>query len=219
MKYFAFLSCLLLTWACSSKPSTPKYNDLKPNKISASFIKKGGKLIPIKPEKTRKTTFIDPTSGKKTIVDNWVDSRDHDRPGKRYESMTTEQLGTLLKKCTVRETTLIITELRTRDHNALRHLARLLHNKRIASFNKKSKCYWYENYGTLAEAVEIRTYAAYAMQIVLRTANIRPQAVQIIMEDKNHLLYAIKGSSAIQKSDLCRVWIEWWTKYKQDYIK
>lgn len=151
----------------------------------------------------------------------WSKMEDSAKEIRRYKDMSLPQIRNVLRGAGAEETTLIIEALTQRGESGVGIIAGLLTDKRKAKFFGREPLFWYEKKNQPPEPVEIRVFAASQLADLLTT---KPKGVIFDYHDLQtsdlgtvKVMYAIQGDYALNKDDLCAVWLEWWTKFKSDF--
>ena len=219
------IAVLIFAGACSSsKPAASHSESVSKKKVDISKLptrmksrvemkNADGSVTPVNLPGSHSRTYIDPETGKKYQSPGWVDPTRKTLAGKHLRKFSSEELGNRAAKVSAREATLIIEELRSRREKGIVGLVKLLNDDRKAVFERGKEYWWYEKKDEPAEAIELRVYAAYALQFTLRTY---PSGVYMDMTTER-MLYAVKDKFAVVKDDVIKVWTNWWSKAKNDY--
>ena len=142
---------------------------------------------------------------------------------KDYVSYKNEPVSTLklkLRNASAEEATLLIEVLSQKGATAVSVLVERLNDKRSCVFKGDDAIYWYEEKNKPPQDLEIRVFAAMHLERMTGTS---PYGVTFdfhkIKTDKGiaSILYALKGSYAVTKDDVCKSWLKWWSVYGGDY--
>lgn len=220
-RLYLLLTFLFFLGACSSQSDKKtskdpiKSSELPTRLKSRVEIKNDdGSVSAVNLPGSKSTVIYDPKTGKRFKSDGWVDPTKYESvAGKHLRKLSSTELISLSKDASAREVTLIIEELRSRREKGVSGLAAILDDNRKAVFKKGREYWWYEKKSEPAEDIELRVYAAYALQFTLRKF---PSGVVMDMT-KDRMFYAVKDQYAVVKEDLIKVWKEWWSQAKNDY--
>ena len=210
---------IVCSFSCSSdKNSDEEYHALAlPYKYKSrvEIEDEKGNMKPVVTPGSKNVTVIDPLTGKKFQTKGWIDpTKDNLTPGSHLKKLNFDQLYEKAGKCTPSEAILIVDEIRSRKSElGVKTLARFLSDSRVGVFSNKRKYWWYEKKGDYEE-LEIRTYAAFALQNHTKGA---PYGVVIVMNHDKKLLYAVRDKFAVVKDDVNKVWKAWWLSSRKDY--
>lgn len=150
----------------------------------------------------------------------WFKVKEDHADFKKMQSKSVSELKSLLSQGDAAQTTLIIEVLSHKGATAVSTLVDLLNDKRTAVFKEQDKIYWYEEKNKPPQEIEIRIFAAMHLERMVATS---PYGVKFdfhkIQTDKGpvEVLYAVKGSYAVNKDDVCKNWLKWWSVYGGDY--
>jgi hypothetical protein len=218
MKLLLIFMITAFMCSCSSKkePVNALSLDYK-YKSKVEIEDKNGKMVTVDLPGSKPTTIIDPVTGERFKSEGWVDPTTYNQtPGVHLKKLTNEQLYVKAQKCTAYEAILIIDEVRSRRTvSGVKVFAAMLSDDRTALFSKKRNYWWYESKGKSYEKIEVRSYAAFAMQNYLK---VYPSGVTLLINHDEYLIYAVKDSFAVVKADVSKVWLNWWLKNKAEYL-
>jgi hypothetical protein len=207
---------VLLLLSCASEPISAYDLDYK-YKSRVQVEGDDGKMRTVKLPGSKTITIFDQKTGKQFKSEGWVDPTSYNQtPGSKFKKSTNDQLYAKAQKCTRYEAVLIIDEVRSRKKaSGVKVLAHFFKDPRPALFSKKRNYWWYEKKGQEYEAVELRVYAAFAMQEYLKQY---PIGVTLLINHDEYLFYGVKNGFAVSKKDICRVWLKWWLDNQKDYL-
>jgi hypothetical protein len=214
MKYLLIIFSVFGLFSCTSNQAE-KTSPEKEKKFQGQVLIEGddGVRRPVKMTGSHERTIYDSETRKTSRSGGWIDLDTGGRPGKYLVNKSVKELVGLSKKASAREATLIIDELLVRKESSVPALANFLTDSRPAAFVKNRDYWWYEKKGVSPEIVELRIYAAFALQKKVST---RPQGV-ILSLTKENMFFATKEGYAVVKEDVAKVWIKWWEQAKNDY--
>ena len=203
------------------------------NKSSSQQLKKesSGKVVQVDfiDKKALKKQGLDPNSDKfeKALLNSgfgtkkvWYKMQEEYKEFVALKDKPTMELVGMMKGASAEKTTLLIEVLSTKGPTAVSALIDCLNDKRKCIFKEKEVIYWYEEKNKPPEDLEIRVFAAMHLE---KMTNTSPYSVRFdfhnIKTDKGFvdILYAIKGSYAVTKDDVCKSWLKWWSVYGGDY--
>ena len=218
MKHVLILLFICLMTSCSSdKPKKEIHALALPSHLKSRVEIKDeqGNLEPVIQQGSKTVTVVDPLTGKTYETKGWVDAIQNNRTkGDHLKKLNFDQLFKRAGNCSPSEAVLIIDEVRSRrDIKGVKVMARFLNDRRKTIFNDRDQYWWYEKKGD-AEELEVRIYAALALQFQLKQA---PKAVLIFVDYEQNLCYAIKDRFAVVKDDVAMVWLRWWQDNRADY--
>lgn len=130
------------------------------------------------------------------------------------------QLKRKLKNASAAEATVLIEVLSQKGESAVSTLIKSLNDKRTAVFKEENTIYWYEEKNKPPEELELRVFAAMHLEKMVKAS---PYGVTFnfhqITTDKGptDVLYAVKGLNAVNKEDVCKTWLRWWSVYGDQY--
>jgi hypothetical protein len=173
-------------------------------------------------EKTAWSHFFDSTqkvTGKKE-GQAWYKMVDDAAELRRLSVKSAKELGDKLNGASASQTTLIIAALAEKGFTAVEQLAKVLKDTRKAEFSNDVSMFWYEEKNKPPEEVELRVFAALQME---KLSTIQAYGVRFFFHKMTtnkgieEVLYAAQGSYAVNKDDVCKIWIKWWDKNKTDF--
>ena len=220
-RVYLLLTCIIFVGACSSNnetkmPDGPIKSSELPTRLKSRVEMRNddGTVTAVNLPGSRSTVILDPKTGKRFKSDGWVDPTKYKGiEGKHLRDLPTSELATRSERVSPREATLIIEELRSRREKGVSGLIHMLDDSRSAVFLKCREYWWYEKKDVPAEDIELRVYAAYALQFTLKKY---PSGVVMDMTE-DRMFYAVKNKYAVVKDDLVKVWKEWWRTAQNDY--
>lgn len=225
MKFsFLFLVSVLVLISCSSSNSSPE-NDVKLKKDAK------GKVIQVdfldKDTLRRKGVDTENSKFEKAVLNtgfvtkkNWYKMHDDYKDYKTLTSKSVPELKAMLSTADAAKTTVLIEVLSQKGATAVSAVIEKLNDKRSTVFKEDKQIYWYEEKNKPPQDLEIRIYAAMHLEKMVNTS---PYGVTFdfhsIRTDKGpvEVLYAVKGSFAVNKDDVCKNWLKWWAAYGGDY--
>ena len=151
----------------------------------------------------------------------WTKMGDVAKEIRRYKDMSFSQIKSVLRTADEEETTLIIEALKQRGESGVEIIAGLLNDSRKAKFSGREPIFWYEAKNQPPEPVEIRVFAASQLSELLAA---KPKSVVFGYHNQPtsdlgsvNVMYATQGQYALNKEDVCKVWLDWWSKFKTDF--
>lgn len=150
----------------------------------------------------------------------WFKAKEDHKDFKEHMNRPVPELKSLLTNADAAQATLLVEVLSHKGPTAVSVLIDLLNDKRTAVFKESQKIYWYEEKNKPPQEIELRIFAAMHLERMVSTS---PYGVKFafhpIQSDEGpvEVLYAVKGSYAVNKDDVCKNWLKWWANYGSDY--
>ena len=236
MRIFLLFTLLTSLVSCSSSNKSGDMPD-KIHALALPFKHKArvevegadGSLKAVRVPGSTSATYLDPLTGKRLKTEGWVDPTKYNQtPGSHLKKLSNDELFRKAKTCTSAEAVYIIDEVRARrKESGIKVLIAFLGDTRPAGFSTERQYWWYEKKNAPYQKIEVRTYAAFTLQVMLR---LFPSQVRVFIDYNDKLLYAVRnefkiidGESinnrfAVVKDDLVKVWLQWWEKNKSKYL-
>lgn len=219
------LSAISLVMASCSSSSKSSSKDDVPLK------KSDGKVVQVdildKKELKKQGVDTDSENFNKAIINTgfmtkkvWYKMQEEYKEYVALKDKPVSELKLKLNGATAEETTLLIEVLSQKGATAVSVLVETLNDSRTCVFKGDDNIYWYEEKNKPPEDLEIRVFAAMHLEKMTGTS---PYGVTFdfhnIKTDKGaaSVLYAVKGSYAVNKEDVCKSWLKWWSAYGADY--
>lgn len=150
----------------------------------------------------------------------WFKAKEDHKDFKIMQSKSVSELKSILVNADTAQATLLVEVLSHKGPTAVSVLVDVLNDKRIAAFQESQKIYWYEEKNKPAQEIELRIFAAMHLEKMVSTS---PYGVKFAFHPLQtdvgsvEVLYAVKGSFAVSKDDVCKNWLKWWSVYGGDY--
>jgi hypothetical protein len=216
MKIILTLITFLIFVSCTSEVVESTHNTRKVVQIEHLTSKDKSS------EKTAWSHFFDSTQKVtcKKEGQAWYSMVDDAAELKRLSLKSAEQLGNDLDGASASQATLIIAALAQKGFTAVAQLAKVLKDTRKAEFSNDVYMFWYETKNKPPEEVELRVFAALQME---KLSTVQAYGVRFFFHKMTtnkgieEVLYAAQGSYAVSKDDVCKIWLKWWDKNKNDF--
>ncbi|MCM8543073.1 MAG: hypothetical protein NE328_22590 [Lentisphaeraceae bacterium] len=236
MKFILALSVCFLFYSCSTDDSNQK--EVTGSSVKAVdskivkdevYITKNKKVVQVElmDKKALMAKGYDKESVDQAIINSgfvtkkkWYRANEDHKDFSKMSEKSVSELKSLLVNGDAVQTTLIIEVLSHKGPTAVSVLVDLLNDKRTAVFKEEDRIYWYEEKNQPPQEIEIRIFAAMHLEKMVGTS---PYGVtfdfHMIQTNKGpvEVLYAVKGSYAVNKDDVCKNWLKWWSVYGGDY--
>jgi len=214
----------LIGSSCSSDPGKGPKKDVPLKKTDGKVVQ-----VDILDKKELKKRGVDTDSDRfnKAILNTgfvtdkvWYKMQEEFKDYAALRNKPISELKVKLDSASAEEATLLIEVLSQKGETAVSVLVERLNDKRACAFKGDDAIYWYEEKNKPPQDLELRVFAAMHLEKMTGTS---PYGVTFdfhnIKTDTGSasVLYAIKGSYAVSKDDVCKSWLKWWSVYGGDY--